>query len=204
VVSETVSATNLSDAGGRDRVDSAISLNLGANAGLRFIEELVLTGTGNTSATGNGLANLINGNAGANYIRGAGGNDLLSGGNGADLLSGGAGRDRLTGGNGADSFVFDTRPVVGQADVISDFRVPFDTIRLDDAAFAGLGLGPLAASAFVRNLTGSAADASDRIIYETDTGRLWFDADGTGSRAAIHFATVTVSLSMTNADFLVI
>ncbi len=74
-----------------------------------------------------------------------------------------------------------------------------DTIRLDDLVFAGLPTGTLASSAFASNLTGTATDEFDRIIYETDTGRLYFDADGSGSGTRVHFATIT----LTNADFFV-
>jgi Ca2+-binding RTX toxin-like protein len=64
---------------GTDTVRSAISYALGAN-----VENLVLTGTGNTNATGNALDNVITGNAG---------NNLIDGGAGADTMAGGAGDD---------------------------------------------------------------------------------------------------------------
>ena len=52
---------------------------------------------------------------------------------------------------------------------------------------------------------GSAAhDASDRIIYNSATGVLLFDADGSGAGAAVRFATLAKGLAMTSADFLVI
>ncbi|MFG6455798.1 beta strand repeat-containing protein [Roseateles sp. BYS96W] len=64
---------------GTDTVRSSVSYVLGAN-----VENLVLTGTGNLSATGNELDNTLTGNAGAN---------LIDGGTGADRMSGGAGDD---------------------------------------------------------------------------------------------------------------
>ena len=78
-----------------------------------------------------------------------------------------------------------------------------DTIRLENAIFTGLVGGPLSAAAFVRNTSGNAADASDRIINESDTGKLYFDRDGTGGAAKVHFATLGINLAMTNADFFV-
>ncbi|WP_442577697.1 hypothetical protein ACSBOB_19230 [Mesorhizobium sp. ASY16-5R] len=52
---------------------------------------------------------------------------------------------------------------------------------------------------------GAAGDSNDRIIYETDTGELCYDADGNGgAAAAIHFATLSAGLSLTHADFVVI
>ena len=68
--------------------------------------------------------------------------------------------------------------------------------------FAGLSLGVLAAGAF--RTGAAAADADDRIIYNSATGALMFDADGNGAGAAIQFATLATGLAMTNAEFLVI
>ena len=48
--------------------------------------------------------------------------------------------------------------------------------------------GTLDANAFV--IGNRAADADDRIVYDQATGRLLFDADGSGAGAAIHFATL--------------
>jgi Ca2+-binding RTX toxin-like protein len=67
------------DGAGTDTVQSSISWSLGSN-----IENLTLTGSGNTSGTGNSLANAITGNSG---------NNTLDGGSGADTLIGGAGDD---------------------------------------------------------------------------------------------------------------
>lgn len=47
-------------------------------------------------------------------------------------------------------------------------------------------------------------DAFDHVIYDTDSGRLWYDADGTGPEGRTIFATLTPGLSLTAADFLVI
>ena len=77
-----------------------------------------------------------------------------------------------------------------------------DLIVLDDAVFAGLAAGALAASAFVAGT--AAADAGDRVIYDSNSGQLWFDADGTGAGAAVLFAAVTPGTSLTNVDFLVV
>jgi Ca2+-binding RTX toxin-like protein len=57
------------------------------------VENLVLTGSGNFTGTGNALANRITGNAGRNLLSGNGGNDTLDGGAGADTMVGGAGND---------------------------------------------------------------------------------------------------------------
>ena len=64
-----------------------------------------------------------------------------------------------------------------------------DTIRLENAIFSGLGNGALAGSAFVSNTSGNAADASDRIIYEKDTGKLFFDKDGMVRESYVHYSS---------------
>lgn len=67
---------------GNDTVYASVSYNLAAT----FVETLVLTGTGNTSATGNSQANTLIGNAGDNVLNGMGGNDVLTGGGGSDTF----------------------------------------------------------------------------------------------------------------------
>lgn len=73
-------AYEASAAGGNDTVySSAASYTLGAN-----VETLVLTGSGNTSGSGNGGANFIQGNSGNNSLDGKVGYDTLAGGLGDD------------------------------------------------------------------------------------------------------------------------
>lgn len=190
--------TETSASGGIDLVRSSLSHTLGAN-----LDNLMLTGSGAINGKGNGLANGITGNAGSNTLIGLGGADTLKGGEGADILAGGAGFDMLTGGAGADSFVFSIAPAAGNIDSITDYDVVADTIYLDDAVFVGLSTtGALAAARF--HIGASAADASDRIIYDASTGALYFDADGNGSGVEIQFATLAQNLPLTPADFVII
>jgi Ca2+-binding RTX toxin-like protein len=84
---------------------------------------------------------------------------------------------------------------------MTDFNTVLDTIRIDNAAFRGLAEGGLARSAFVANTAGLATDRSDRIIYETDTGRLYFDRDGAGGADRVQFAEMTSGLAVTHLDF---
>src|SRR6185503_3277210 len=64
---------------------------LGSYALPANVEELIYSGSGDFTGTGNNLDNLI---------VGGGGNDVLNGGLGRDTLSGGAGNDILIGGSG--------------------------------------------------------------------------------------------------------
>ncbi len=184
---------------GIDTVKSSATYTLGAN-----LEKLVLLGTAAISGTGNGLANTITGNTGANAIFGGGGNDTIRGGEGNDRLNGAAGNDVLTGNAGKDTFVFNSA-LNGSTNVdrITDFSVVDDRIQLDNAVMSGLGnsLGTLANAKFWASTSGLAHDASDRIIYETDTGKLFYDADGNGSGGRVLFAVLKANLALTASDF---
>jgi Ca2+-binding RTX toxin-like protein len=181
VVDESVTGSN-----GFDRINSALTINLWDVNDVRgTVEMAVLTGTGNVNASGGAVNNLIIGNAGNN------------------VLNGGFGNDILRGLGGSDPFFFSTAlNATHNVDRIDDFSVPADTIRLENNIFTGLAAGVLAANAF--HIGAAAADASDRIVYNSTTGALSFDADGNGGTAAIQFAQLATGLGLTNADFAVV
>jgi Ca2+-binding RTX toxin-like protein len=164
--------------GGTDVVQASASHVLSAN-----VERLFLTGAGNINGTGNELSNLISGNAGSNFIDGK------------------LGVDNLTGGAGKDTFVFSSALGVSNVDVITDFVAVDDTIRLDDAIFAGLAAGYLAAAAF--HVGSSASDGADRIIYNSVNGVVYYDPDGLGGQTQIAFARLDTGLALTRGDFFV-
>ncbi|WP_442577393.1 calcium-binding protein [Mesorhizobium sp. ASY16-5R] len=146
--------------------------------------------------TGSSHADTLEGNSGANVINGSLGNDTIKG---------NAGNDTLTGSSGADFFVFNTAlNATTNVDKITDFNLVDDTIQLDDAIFTVLPTGALAGSAF-KDVAVAAIDANDRILYNSDTGSLFYDRDGSGSAfTAIKFASLTGSPTLTAADFVVI
>ncbi|MDV3000845.1 MAG: hypothetical protein N5P05_002451 [Chroococcopsis gigantea SAG 12.99] len=171
-------------------------------------ETLSLTlraGTGyslGASATATGTIGNDDGGNGNDVLTGGSSNDFLDGGAGNDTLTGGLGSDTLTGGLGQDRFVF---TAVGDGiDTINGFSVLDDTIVISAAGFSGAGLtvGTLPASAFV--LGSSATNASQRMFYNSATGKLSFDPDGSGSRQATVLANLSTGLGMTNQDILVV
>jgi len=149
----------------------------------------------------------LTGTAGNDSLFGFGGIDILNGGAGTDFLYGGAGNDFLTGGAGNDFFVFDN-PLDAKTNVdcITDFSTSQDKIQLSKSIFTGLGaIGTLTKGAFFADSGATAAhDADDRIIYNTATGRLYYDADGLGGNAAILFATLETKVATSYANFQVI
>ncbi len=200
--------------GGNDTVQTSVSYTLGAN-----IETLVVA-PGVTAAltlNGNTASNTVIGGAGNDFIIGGGGNDVLTGsagndtingGNGIDRITGGAGNDRLFGGLGTDAFVFDAAlNATSNVDSIVDFSAVDDTVHLENAIMTGLGAatGVLSVAAW-RAGAGitTAGDATDRIIYNTTTGDLFYDADGIGGTAAIRFARIENLAALTTADFLIV
>ncbi len=170
---------------GTDRASSSASFAVATGVSIELLTTTNSAGTTRIDITGNEVSQTLVGNAGTNLLDGKGGNDTM------------------TGGAGADSFQFSTALGAGNIDTITDFNVAADTIRLENAVFTGLAAGSLSSAAFRRNDTGIAGDSSDRIIYETDTGNLYFDADGTGAGGRVRFAVLDMELVLTNLDFLV-
>jgi len=148
---------------------------------------------------GSTFADKIDGNQVANTLFGGAANDVLDGHEGNDTLIGGGGQDTLTGGLGRDTFVFDLPLPTGAAsstpifDTITDFtHAQADHIQLSKAVYAGLvgaaGSVLTADEFYAAAGATSAHDATDHLIYNTTTGALYYDADGTGSGAAIEIA----------------
>ncbi|MGI0484827.1 hypothetical protein ACN4EK_05260 [Pantanalinema rosaneae CENA516] len=210
-----VDTVTINGSAGRDQVDISSTANGVVVTGLatqvtilnaEATDQLVLnSGDGNDNLNASHLAAqalqlTLNAGAGNDTLRGGQGNDVLRGDAGNDLLIGGAGNDTLTGGSGLDFFGFNT-PHEG-TDVITDFAAN-DFILLSRSGFqGGLGVGILSASQF--RLGTAAGDANDRLIYNNQTGDLFFDVDGSGSASQIRIATLTGAPTLTHADILII
>ncbi|MGF1934391.1 MAG: proprotein convertase P-domain-containing protein [Nostoc sp. ChiQUE02] len=170
-------------------------------------DENIVTGTLNnwslqlTTQTIDVGNDLLDGGTGNDTLTGGAGNDTLNGGTGNDTLTGGAGNDILTGGVGSDRFTFNSRSE--GIDQIADFSVLDDTIFVSAAGFGG---GLIAGAAIAANsfaIGTAATTSSQRFIYSTGNGSLFFDQDGTGAIAKIQIATLNTGLSLTNADIVV-
>jgi Ca2+-binding RTX toxin-like protein len=125
---------------------------------------------------------------------------------GADTLAGAGGVDTLWGGAGPDTFIFRENGTAN-ADVIGDWTSGSDEVALDNAAMGALGAeGAFVAgdARFWSSSTGVAHDANDRVIYNTNSGQLYYDADGNGSGAAQLIASFTGSPTVVATDISVI
>lgn len=142
-----------------------------------FLHDLQ-TGTAALNGTGNALDNALTGNDAVN---------VLTGNSGANRLDGGAGADTLAGGAGKDVFRFTAANQGG--DTITDFAAG-DRLAFTARGFGGLRRGALSATAFESLASSSAATtAQTRFIYNQSQRALYYDADGTGARAAVRIAT---------------
>ncbi len=191
------------DAGGIDKVEASnTSWTLGAG-----LENLLLTGTASDLVgTGNELGNemQIGTSSGAGDLYGLGGNDALLGNGGTNVLSGGEGNDTLSSAGGLDRFLFTAAPGAANADVLTDFASGLDKIVLDATVMAALGPSGDFTSGDARFYSAAGAssghDADDRVVYNTTTGQLFYDADGSGAGTAQLVATLQGPATLVASD----
>lgn len=145
-------------------------------------------------------------------INGNGGDDTLLGGGGNDTLVGGSGNDILTGRDGTDTFRYDS-PSEG-VDSILDFSG--DIIAVSASGFGG-GLiagvtlttddgssgGQFYAAPGATGPNTVAPGSTNRFIYNTTTGDLYYDADGNPG-GTILIATLQGPASLAASNFVVI
>ncbi|MEA3015101.1 MAG: hypothetical protein QOD42_3646 [Sphingomonadales bacterium] len=171
--------------GGYDSVYAGTSYTLTAGQEIEVLSAIDPSLPIIMNLTGNAFSNEIYGNTGANTLDGKAGDDLLFGRGGADI------------------FAFTVTADSGSIDTIGDFLSGTDKIGLDDSTFAGIGTpGAFNANAFV--IGTAAGDADDRIIYDSATGRLFYDLDGNGIAAAYQFATLAGAPVLAASDFAVV
>jgi Ca2+-binding RTX toxin-like protein len=147
---------------------------------------------------------LFDGRGGTSHaiFAGAGDNRIFDG-NGTVVVHVGSGNNSLTGGPGSDRFVFESA-LAGQVDRITGFAPGVDKLVLSQTDFTGIGpVGHALAAADFR-LGAHAVTAAQHILYDPASGFLYYDADGNGPTARMHFATLSAHLALTHADFLVV
>ena len=169
---------------GHDVVLTTVSYALASNTRVEVLAAQNQSSAAAIDLTGNQLGQAIYGSVGDNVINGKGGVDVLFG------------------FAGADQFVFDTSPAGGNFDYIADFATGVDKIVLDNAVYTALSDGALPATAFHTGT--AAADADDRIVYDSQSGAVYYDADGNGAGAQVLVAVLQAGLPLAATDFTVI
>ncbi len=136
------------------------------------------------------FADTLNGNNFANSIEG---------GIGDDTINGNLGNDTLVGSFGADTFVFNTKPSIRNIDTIDFSNTDGDKIQLSSKVFSQLkGSANYLA-------TGNHFDSPFQyLIYDSTTGKLSYDVDGSGRKEAIDIAFIGTGLSLSTSDFIII
>ena len=210
VISATASITDL----GAGNVADILQISAGATA--------IATATGNFTAT-NGTVNNGTGSINANghnvnlalaggasgwtitnqsssvvALRGSANNDIITGGSGNDTLTGGLGNDLLTGGAGSDKFVFSATPNANtNHDTVTDFVHGTDILQFTKSIFDKM------VGWWNKDMFWSGAgvtdghDSTDRIVYDTTSGNLYYDTDGSGGGAAVIVATIGITIHPT-------
>ncbi|CAH0356452.1 calcium-binding protein [Sphingobium sp. CECT 9361] len=196
---------------------ASASLNMGDAAGDKYSQIENLTGSSFADTlTGNNSMNILIGGAGDDRLFGMDGvdsltggvgndwldgglkNDILDGGLNNDRLIGGDGFDTLTGGAGADIFVLD--PSFKRSfDTVTDFAAGTDKIGL-----AHLGLAKMSSVAFEVTSKLVASSAAPTLLYSDQTGALLWDADGSGSGAAVQIAQFQNNPTLHLSDFFIV
>jgi Ca2+-binding RTX toxin-like protein len=201
---------------GTDSIDGgtgADTVDFGANARSALTIDLeagTMSGGGDGgigSATLVSIENFVGG-AFADHATGNGDANFLYGGGGNDTLSGGRGNDRLEGAAGNDDYVFAVTPAPAHADTVVGFVSGADKIVLDAAFHSNIGASGNFTAGDARFAAGagftSGRDASDRVVYDTANGQLWYDADGSGAGAAHLIATLQGNPALAATDIAVI
>ncbi|WP_448267741.1 beta strand repeat-containing protein [Nostoc sp. DSM 114159] len=190
--------------GGKDTIDGGKGNDL-----LSVDYTSVTEGITSTFNAATNIGSITAGTSRVNYsnieqlnISGTAYNDNIVGSSGNDTLSGGGiGNDTLYGGDGTDTFVFFSYNQ--GVNSLYDFNATNEVIQVSAYGFSGgLSKGSLLASEFT--IGTSATTSEQRFIYNSATGKLFFDQDGSGSGfTQVQFAQLSAGLSLTNNNFVV-
>ena len=133
--------------------------------------------------------------------------DRLTGNDAANALVGNGGADTLNGGGGADRFVYEF--LDGESDIITDFeeedRLVFSAAGLDAGLTPDTELLKICATNgvyFSSSTHSCSVGTNATFFYETETGTLSFNPDGTGSTTSTAIATFTNEPTLDSEQFI--
>lgn len=182
--------------GGNDIARVGIAVNGATYVLGDYVETALIVSGAAINVVGNGQDNTLTGNALAN---------VLNGGEGNDTLSGGVGNDTLFGGGGSDRFMFNAMAAATNVERIGDFEHGSDLIVLDSRIYSALGgAGNLSAEAFFVGSGLTGLTAATRIVYNEQSGELYYDVDGSAGKVAVRMAVLTGVPTLSADDFLIV
>jgi len=164
---------------------------------------------GNTSATVSGGDAEGDTAVGFENLLGSSRDDILSGDININVIKGGAGNDRITGGAGNDvlsgqgnndTFVYNS--LADKGDHITDFASGFDHIEIHASGFQNTVAGSTVFSASANPTPPSGTNAC--FLYNTGSGQLLFDSDGTGGAKAVVLLTFDNHAPLQATDILIV
>lgn len=132
------------------------------------------------------------------------GNNVLTGNDGNNTLNGKEGKDTLEGGTGKDKFVFDAKLGAVNVDIINDFISGEDVIYLSKKIFAKAVTDKMETDKG-DGLTLDGGELSDtqgaaHFIYDSANGTISYDADSSGPKLAVQFATLAGAPDLVASD----
>jgi glucose/arabinose dehydrogenase len=160
-------------------------------------------GTGAIRVDGGLGDDTIEGTISGDVLGGSGGNDIIMGYSGNDTLGGGAGSDRLMGMEGADLIFGEADPdayiyrgLIDAGDTIIGFQTFVvhgfgnDRLEIYRSGFLQPGQANFGFLDPNRFVAGQATLATGQFLFDTNTGYLFWDGDGTGAGVAQLLLTV--------------
>ena len=142
-------------------------------------------------------ANAIDGGNGNDRIDGGAGIDTLHGDAGNDVIIGGDGQDILWGDAGDDTFVF--TGLASYGDRLKDFESGHDHLQF---SLMDLGVGVDAAFGLVCGANPVATTAGRTFLFNTTTGLLTYDCNGSASGGVVNIAVLENVTHLDKGDFI--
>ncbi|MEH2372827.1 MAG: calcium-binding protein [Nostoc sp.] len=167
-------------------------------------DDKIVGNSGNDTIDGGNRGNdTIIGGAGNDHLSASySGNNTLYGDFGNDILISYSNNDTLYGGDGTDTFILYNHE--RGVDSLYDFNATNEVIQLFTYEFGGgLSSGSLQTSQFT--IGTSATTSNQRFIYNSATGGLFFDQDGSASGfTQVKFAQLSAGLSLSKNNFVLV
>jgi len=116
--------------------------------------------------------------------------DVIVGGSGDDFILGYGGQDTLTGGGGNDTFAIEALSRAG--DFIEDFGDGDDILKLTNMMTTNGAYDSSNFATVSSTYVGNEGVVGEGFVYDTSSGELWYDGDGSTDGGETLVATITM------------